>query len=168
MRHPVFFWHSFVWMLFLTDLFRVNFSVSIWWKTNRHLRLDFAHYCLCDRNVLRIDRRNLQLSSRAICSPCCVRRRRAWHRVWPPHQTSHSMSGGFETIGMIFWNNSFSELPEHVDWRYPMVVTQNFSKKRYFAWKMRYNIAALLLSLAINANLIYTLHTLCIEEYNKK
>ena len=51
-------------MLFLTDLFRVNFSVSIWRKTNRHLRLDFAQ-CLCDRNVLRIDQRNLQLSSRA-------------------------------------------------------------------------------------------------------
>ena len=40
--------------------------------------------------------------------PCCVRRRRAWHRVWPPHQTSHSMSGSFETFGMIFWNNSSS------------------------------------------------------------
>ena len=38
--------------------------------------------------------------------PCCVRRRRAWHRVWPPHQTSHSMSGSFQTFGMIFWNNS--------------------------------------------------------------
>ena len=170
MRHPVIIWHSFVWMLFLTDLFRVNFSVSIWRKTNRHLRVDFAHYCLCDRNVLRIDRRNLQLSTRHNLQ---------LHVAWGGGELDTAsglltrlLTQCLEALRHLGWSFAIT-VPLLSVWTCRLKISNGgdteFSQRKYILHeKWGIILQHCYYRLAINANLIYTLHTLCIEEYNKK
>ena len=97
--------------------------------------------------------------------PHRVRGRRAWHRVWPlvSLQTSH-----FRQLG---WSFEITVPPSALDFKYIIsnggdtILSQ---RKDILHEKWGIILQHCYYRLAINANLIYTLHTLCIEEYNKK
>lgn len=100
--------------------------------------------------------------------PCCVRRRRAWHRVWPLVPDFRPRGDN----GMIFGNNSSSFCL--ILWILNRYIISNggdtilSQRKDILHEKWGIILQHCYYRLAINANLIYTLHTLCIEEYNKK
>ena len=100
-------------------------------------------------------------------APCCVRRRRAWHRVWP-HLTQC-----LEASRHLGWSFEIT-VPLLSAWTCRLKIsngggdTEFSQRKDILHEKWGIILQHCYYRLAINANLIYTLHTLCIEEYNKK